>query len=105
MDRKERKVNKPHDILKHMILTEETYNLVQKQNTFVFKVAKDKNKIEIREAVHKAFGARVLSVNSCIAPRKEKGMKGRSRKWGIRPAFKKAYVKIHPEDVSKIPLI
>lgn len=94
-----------HEVLKKIVLTEETYNLVQRQHTFVFRVDQRRNKVEIRQAVEKAFGVRVTDVNTCIRPSKYKALRRKPGKFGVRPGGKKAYVKVHPDDVAKIPLI
>jgi large subunit ribosomal protein L23 len=94
-----------HDVLKRMILTEDTYSLVQEFSTFVFEVPRDKNKIEVKKAVESAFGVKVKSVNTIITPSKVKTIRGQyGRKTRIL-GHKKAFVRIREEDVSKIPLI
>ena len=40
-----------HQILKKLILTEDSYNLVQEQSTFCFEVPRESNKIEVKKAV------------------------------------------------------
>lgn len=94
-----------HDILKRMILTEDTYSLVQEQSTFVFEVPRDKNKIEVKKAVESAFGVKVKSVNTIITPSKEKSIRGQNGRKTRILGYKKAFVRIREEDVSKIPLI
>jgi large subunit ribosomal protein L23 len=94
-----------HDVLKKLVLTEDTYELVQGQSTFVFEVPREKNKIEIKKAVESAFGVKVKSINTIITPSKQKTIRGQfGRKTRIL-GVKKAFVRIREEDVSKIPLI
>jgi large subunit ribosomal protein L23 len=94
-----------HEVLKKLVLTEDTYELVQDQSTFVFQVPREKNKIEIKKAVESAFGVKVKSVNTIVTPSKTKTIRGQfGRKTRIL-GVKKAFVRIREEDVSKIPLI
>ena len=59
---------------------------------YVFEVAKDAGKIEIRKAVEEIFGVKVASVNTLTVPGKEKRM-GAGRP-GMTKAWKKAYVQL-----------
>ena len=94
-----------HQILKKLVLTEDTYNLVQDNSTFVFEVPRERNKVEVKKAVETAFGVKVKSVNTVITPSKSKTIRGQfGRKTRIL-GHKKAFVRIREEDVSKIPLI
>lgn len=94
-----------HQILKKLVLTEDTYNLVQDQSTFVFEVPRDRNKIEVKKAVETAFGVKVRSVNTVVTPSKKKAVRGQYGRKTTINGHKKAFVKIREEDVSKIPLI
>lgn len=94
-----------HEILKKLVLTEDSYELVQNENTFVFEVPKDRNKIEVKKAVEGAFGVKVRSVNTVITPSKKKTIRGKFGRKTVVPGVKKAFVRLREEDVSKIPLI
>ena len=59
----------------------------------VFKVKKDANKNQIREAVEKIFNVKVGSVRTANYPGKER-RQGRYK--GFTPSWKKAYVTIKP---------
>ena len=59
-----------------LVLTEDTYNLVQDNSTFVFEVPREKNKVEVKKAVETAFGVKVKSVNTVITPSKSKTIRG-----------------------------
>lgn len=98
-------MNEAHYILKDMVMTEDSYGLVQESDTFVFKVDRRAHKIEIRNAVEKAFGVRVLSVNTCITSSYKKNIRGRAGQKSVIRGFKKAFVRVHHDDISKIPLI
>ena len=96
---------KNHEVIEKIILTEETYSLVHKRNTFVFSVRKDKNKIEIKKAIENAFNVKVVSVNTLITPSYKKAVRGKVGRKTVILGSKKAFVKVKSEDVSKIPLI
>jgi large subunit ribosomal protein L23 len=56
---------------------------------YTFRVNRDANKIEIREAVEKRFKVEVLDVNTATVRPRERGM-GKRR--GTIPGWKKAFV-------------
>lgn len=60
---------------------------------YTFRVARDANKIQIREAVEKRFNVKVIAVNVMTMRAREKGI-GRRR--GTTPAWKKAIVTLAP---------
>ena len=59
---------------------------------YVFEVAKDAGKIEIKKAVEEIFGVKVASVNTLTVSGKEKRM-GAGRP-GMTKTWKKAYVQL-----------
>ena len=78
----------PHDIILRPVLTEKAYDgLADKR--YVFEVALDANKIEIRQAVEAVFGVKVESVNTLRTLGK---IKRQGRYSGRTPEIKKAYV-------------
>ena len=62
------------DVLKKPVLTEKSLKLMEEQNKYTFDVDVHANKIEIRHAVEKLFGVKVVSVNVMNIPAKEKRM-------------------------------
>lgn len=60
---------------------------------YVFRVARDANKVEIRRAVEQRFNVTVLAVNTMNMKPREKGI---GRKRGIVPGWKKAIVTLAP---------
>lgn len=58
---------------------------------FVFRVASDATKPEIKQAVETLFGVQVSQVRVCNAKGKQKSFK---RRLGRRPGFRKAYVSL-----------
>jgi large subunit ribosomal protein L23 len=83
----------PRDILLAPVVSEKSYGLLDgRQYTFV--VRPDANKTEIKIAVEKVFGVKVLSVNTLNRPGKRK----RSRTgYGKRKDTKRAIVTLSPE--------
>ena len=57
----------PHDIILRPVLTEKSYDGMADKR-YVFEVAINANKIEIKQAVEAAFGVKVESVNTPCAP-------------------------------------
>lgn len=82
-----------YDIIQKPIITEKSLSGIQ-DKTYAFKVARDANKIEIKEAVEKIFGVKVEKVTTVNRPGKEKRV-------GVHTGFtsksKKAYVKLTEE--------
>jgi len=60
---------------------------------YTFRVAREANKIEIREAVEKRFNVTVLDVNTMTVRARERGI-GKRR--GVTPGWKKAIVTLAP---------
>ena len=52
-----------HDIIIKPILTEKSYKNIANK-VYTFKVAKDANKVEIRQAIEEIFGVQVEKVNT-----------------------------------------
>ena len=79
-----------HDIIVRPIITENSMDLMAAK-TYVFEVAKDANKIEIKKAVEEVFGVKVEKVTTMRVLGKVKRMGANS---GKRPDWKKAIVKL-----------
>ena len=82
-----------YDIIRRPIISEQSMEQTDLKK-YVFEVAKDANKIEIRQAVEEIFGVKVLSVNTL-------NMKGKEKRQGVhvgnRPSWKKAIVRLAPD--------
>jgi large subunit ribosomal protein L23 len=60
-------------------------------NKYTFKVAKEANKIEIKNAIEEIFKVKVLSVNTInVLPKRARV----GQHVGFKPAYKKAIVKL-----------
>ena len=84
-----------YQVLKRPVITEKSNSLREERNQFVFEVAIDANKIEVRDAVQKLFGVRVVDVRTQIVRGKVKRLR---RSFGKQPNWKKAIVTLHDED-------
>jgi len=80
-----------YDIIIRPIITERSMADVEKKK-YVFEVAKDAGKIEIKNAVETAFGVKVKAVNTINVRGKAKRM-GAGRP-GTTRSWKKAYVQL-----------
>ena len=78
------------DILIRPLLSEKSYSEIANKK-YVFVVAKDTNKTEIKLAVEKLFGVEVEYVNTVNCRGKLKRM---GRNEGFTPAYKKAIVQL-----------
>ena len=77
-----------YDLIKKPVITEKA-TLAGENNAFVFQVAMDATKPQIKEAVEAVFGVKVKAVNTTITKGKVKKFRGRT---GERSDKKKAYV-------------
>jgi len=78
-----------HQIIKRPLITEKSSSLAQAGQVVLFEVALGSNKIEIKQAVEKAFSVKVTNVNTVLIAGKKKRV---GRTFGQRSNFKKAYV-------------
>ena len=84
------------DVIKKILLTEKGTRLSEEQNKYLFKVAKEANKVEIKKAVEELFNVRVMAVNTMR--RKGKKKRQRTAQYGTTAAWKRAVVSLHKED-------
>lgn len=77
-----------YDLIKKPVITEKA-TMAAENNAFVFQVAMDATKPQIKEAVEAVFGVKVKAVNTTITKGKAKKFRGRA---GERSDKKKAYV-------------
>ena len=78
-----------HQIIKRPLITEKSNLQREAGQTVTFEVAKDANKIEIKQAVEQAFKVKVKDVRTMVTAGKAKRV---GRSVGKRSAVKKAYV-------------
>jgi len=60
-----------YDVLRRPLITEKNA-ILQAQNKYVFEIAKEANKPQIKQAVEKAFKVKVTTVNMLMVPGKSK---------------------------------
>jgi large subunit ribosomal protein L23 len=80
----------PRDIIKRPVITEKSTDLMEEKK-YVFEVDMRSNKTEIKQAIEKIFGVKVVSVNMIRMPAKPKRY---GRFQGYTSAWKKAIVKL-----------
>ncbi|HLX89074.1 MAG TPA: 50S ribosomal protein L23 [Acidimicrobiales bacterium] len=84
----------PEQVLIEPVVSEKSYSLME-DGTYVFVVAPDATRIEVRSAVEAVFGVRVAKVNTL----NRKGKRRRNRRsntFGTRASTKRALVTLHP---------
>jgi large subunit ribosomal protein L23 len=77
-----------YEIVRAPLITEKA-TLLSEKNQFVFKVAENATKPEIKAAIEGLFKVKVTNVNTLITKGKTKKFKGRP---GVRSDVKKAFV-------------
>ena len=83
-----------YEILRRPLITEKSATL-QAQGKYAFEVAGRANKVQIKEAVEKAFKVKVTAVNVMTAPGKERRV---GRRVVMTPSWKKAIVTLKSGD-------
>jgi large subunit ribosomal protein L23 len=88
-------VKDPRDVIIEPIVSEKSYDLIEDHNTYTFRVDPRTNKTEVKQAVERIFGVRVVSVNTI----NRKGKRKRTG-WviGRRAATKRALVTLAEGD-------
>jgi large subunit ribosomal protein L23 len=85
-----------YDVIRRPVLTEKNTRLMEEENQYTFEVARNANKIQIREAIELTFpNVVVLKVRTCIVPSKPRR---RGRTVGSSKPWKKAIVTLRPGD-------
>ena len=79
----------PRDVVIRPVVTERSTHLADEMDAFTFIVAKEANKIDIRNAVEQLFDVKVKAVRTMNYRGKWRRV---GRNYGKRPAFKKAIV-------------
>ena len=88
------RIQDPRDILISPVISEKSYGLLD-ENKYTFIVSTDANKTQIKIAVEKVFGVKVLSVNT----HNREGKRIRTRTgFGRRAATKRAIVSVAAGD-------
>ena len=77
----------------------EKATIVSEQNVYVFDIAIDANKFQVKEAVEFLYKVSPIKVNIVNIPAKKIIYRGKK---GVKPRGKKAYVYLKPEDKINI---
>jgi large subunit ribosomal protein L23 len=88
-------IREPRTIVRRAMVSEKGTRLREKQNGYLFEVARDANKIEIKRAVESIFSVKVSSVRTIRVHGKPKRQ---GRFAGHRPDWKKALVTLKKGD-------
>lgn len=67
------------------MITEKTFDLIEKENKLVFIVSRFVNKSQIKRAIEKIHNVKVIKVNTMITTKGEK----------------KAFIKLHPDNSAQ----
>ena len=81
----------PRTIVKRALITEKGTQIRERENGYLFEVARDANKIEIRHAIESIFPVKVEAVRTLRVHGKPKRM---GRYAGKRRDWRKAYVRL-----------
>ncbi|MCK5589524.1 MAG: 50S ribosomal protein L23 [Dehalococcoidales bacterium] len=84
----------PYEVLRRPVISEKA-TLLQEGNKYVFEVAKETNKVQIKQAVELAFKVKVSKVNVITIPGKTKRM---GRREVTSSPWKKAVITLGPGD-------
>lgn len=85
-----------HDVIIRPVLSEKTYADIPSKK-YVFEVAKNANKTQIKQAVEEIFGVKVASVNTTNVYGK---IKRQGKNEGLTGNYKKAYVTLTSDSKS-----
>lgn len=81
------------EVIRRPIVTEKGHDKRENERTLCFEVARDANKIEIKQAVEKLFKVQVEDVRTMNTEGK---LRRRGRFFGYRSDWKKAFVRLKP---------
>ncbi len=89
-----------HEVIIKPVVTEKSTNLMTWNNQYVFIINRKANKIDVRKAVESRWDVKVLDVQ--IVNKKGKPRRLRMNKRGKLPDWKKAIVKLRPDDAIEV---
>lgn len=88
-------MNEHYNIIRRPVVTERSTTLGERENKYVFDVARKANKIQIARAVEAIYGVDVIRVNTLVMRGKVKRI---GSNIGKRPNWKKAFVTLKDGD-------
>jgi large subunit ribosomal protein L23 len=83
------------EVLRRPLVTEKNTAIQAPRGKYVFEVAAEANKAQVKQAVEKAFNVSVTQVNVMTISGKRRRMRGRMV---MTPSWKKAIVTLKPGD-------
>ena len=86
-------MNRKESVLIVPVITEKSTHIKENLRTVAFRVLRDANKMEIKDAVERIFKVKVQSVRTATFHGKKRRQ---GRYTGRRPDWKKAYVTLKP---------
>jgi large subunit ribosomal protein L23 len=89
----------PREVIIRPVITEHSYDVME-NNVYTFEVAKDANKVEIRQAIEAIFDVEVKKVNTLNVKPKPKRQRFATR--GYTRTWKKAMVTLKEGDTIEI---
>jgi len=84
----------PNEVLLAPVVSEKSYEQIEANHRYSFRVHPDAHKTQIRQAVEELFDVQVASVN-IIAMKAKPKRRGAFK--GVRPGWKKAIVQLKPD--------
>ena len=84
----------PYDVIRRPVITEKANVLKESEQTLCFEVARRATALDVRLAVETVFKVKVADVRVMNVRGKKKRL---GRFQGFRPSWKKAYVKLAPD--------
>lgn len=83
-----------YEVLRRPVITEKSSSL-QAEGKYVFEVAREANKLQVKQVLEKEFKIKVSAVNIITVPRKERKV---GRRVVFTQSWKKAIVTLQPGD-------
>jgi len=84
-----------YDILRRPVITEKN-TMLNPEGKYIFEVAHDANKLDVKAAVEEVFKVEVSAVNMLNVHGKVRNSPGRRRTSGMTRSWKKAIVTLKP---------
>jgi large subunit ribosomal protein L23 len=89
----------PREVIIRPVITEHSYDVME-NNVYTFEVAKDANKVEIRQAIEAIFDVEVKKVNTLNVKPKPKRQRFATR--GYTRTWKKAMITLKEGDTIEL---
>ena len=86
------------DIIKYPLITDKATRLLE-NNKYSFLVVRDADKITIKHAIEYLFNVKVVKVNTCRLPRRQKRV---GKYIGWKPQYKKTIVSLREGDLINL---